>query len=202
MSISLRSLQAAANAGGWSVNELNALFDMRPAVLQNFLQGTFTSTSSTVLTTIGVGTQAAVASGSQLFVELQEGDQITEQGVWRVEGQLYLTGALIAIGAQVRVVASDGLTFLTAAGSYSQMEIDLCNNGAAPVSAYGFASTTASNIAAVTAVVSSVWISGIVQVLGYGNLGIQIAQNFSTGTAVTVGAGSWLTATAICNLEH
>ena len=202
MSASLRPIQAAANGAGLSVNEQQALIDIRPIYLQNFLQGTYSVTSSVTLATVGVGTQASIATGSQLWVELQESDMYTEQSTWQIEGMLYLTGALIGIGAQARLVAADGLTFVTAAGSFSQMEISLRNSGAADVSAYGFASTTASNTAAVTAVVSTISIRGMVQVLGYGSLAVQLAQNVSTGTAVTVNPGSYLNARSICQLEH
>lgn len=200
MAFSLRPIQAAMNSAGFSVNEMNALNDARPVVLQNFLQGTFTSTSSTTLTPIGVGTQASIAGGSQLYVELQESDNITEQGCWEIEGRLFLTGALVAIGAKVNLLAGDGLQILNT--GFSQFQIDLQNNGAAPVTATGFASATATNTASVTAVVSTVYFHGIVQVTSYGGLYVQLAQNVSTGTAITVGAGSFIKATSILNFEH
>jgi len=200
MSASLRPIQSAMNASGFPVNHQNMLNDVRPTILQNFLQGTYSVTSSTTLSQIGVGTQASIAAGSDLSIELQQGDQIAEQGTWIIEGRLFLTGVLVGIGAKVNLIAQDGLQILTAAGSYSQMEIDLNNTGAAPVSAYGFASATATNTASVTAVVASVYISGIVQLTNYGRLTAQIAQNVSTGTAIVVGAGSYLRAEAICQL--
>jgi len=197
MSASIRPINQALRGAGFSVNKDNGLYDIRPLVLQNFLQGTYSVTSSTTLAQIGVGTQASIGAGTDLSVELQEGDQITEQGTWLVEGRIFLTGALVGIGAKFNLVAQDGLQIVTA---NSQMEIDLSNSGAAPVSTYGFASATATNTASVTAVVSSIWFSGIVQVIGYGRLTAQIAQNVSTGTAVTVGYGSWIRAEAICQL--
>lgn len=200
MAFSLRPIQAAMNAGGFTVNQTNALNDTRPIVLQNFLQGTFTSTSSTVLTPIGVGTQASIAGGSQLYVELQESDSLTEQGVWEIEGRLFLTGALVAIGAKVNLLAGDGLQIVNT--GFSQFQIDLQNNGAAPVTAVGFASATATNTASATAVVTTVYFHGVVQVTGYGGLYVQLAQNVSTGTAITVGAGSFIKATSFCQFEH
>lgn len=200
MAFSMRSIQASLNAGGFSVNEVNAMTDSRPVVLQNFLQGTFTSTSSVTLTPIGVGTQAAIAAGSQLYVELQESDTITEQGCWEIEGRLFLTGALVGIGVKVNLLAGDGLQILNT--GFSQFEIDLKNTGASDIAAYGFASATATNTASVTAVVSTVFFHGIVQVTGYGGLYVQLAQNVSTGTAVTVGAGSFIKATSQCQFEH
>lgn len=199
MSASYRPIAQAMRGAGFPVNKENGLNDIRPIVLQNFIQGTYSVTSSATLAPVGVGTQAGIAAGSDLSVELQEGDQITEQGTYLIEGRLYLTGALVAIGAKINLVANDGLQIINT-GGFSQFQIDLNNSAAAPVSAYGFASATATNTAGTTAVVSTITFAGTVQVIGYGRLTVQFAQNVSTGTATVVGAGSYIRAEAICQL--
>ena len=202
MSMSTRSIQSAANAGGFSVNEQTALNDMRPIALQNYLRGTYSVTSSTVLANVGVGTQTSIASGSQLQVQVDGSEALSDAGVWQVEGELYLTGVLIAIGVQMRLAAQDGLLFNNT--GYSGVELLIQNNGAAPVLAYGFASTTATNTvgAGAPAVFTVAKFSGLIQMTGTGSLVVQVAQQTSTGTAIVVGAGSWIKATSVLPMEH
>src|ERR1041385_2318120 len=115
MSASLRPIQSAANAGGLSVHEQQALIDMRPIVLQNFMQNgaTYSVTSSTALANVGNGTQASIAAGSQLAVQINASEAVTCNGMWQIEGELYLTGVLVGIGIRVALphaVAGHSLT--------------------------------------------------------------------------------------------
>lgn len=201
MSASLRPIQSAANAGGLSVHEQQALIDMRPIILQNWMQNgaTYSVTSSTTLANVGNGTQVSIAAGSQLAVFPDASEAITCNGTWEIEGCLYMTGVLVGIGMKMAIAASDGLQFVTA---NSGLELILANTGASPVMAYGFASATLSTTVSTTAVFTVAKFSGTVQMLGTGMLSVQVAQNVSTGTAIVVGAGSWIKATSICQMEH
>lgn len=200
MSASLRPIQSAANAAGFSVHEQQALVDMRPIVLQNYLRGTYSVTSSAALANVGVGTQTTINAGSQLQVQVDASQALSDGGEWQVEGELYLTGVLVGIGAQMALAAQDGLRFANTGNS--GLELLLQNTGASPTLAYGFASATLSTTVAATAVFTVAKFSGFIQFLGTGSLVVQVAQNVSTGTAIVVGAGSWIKATSVLAMEH
>jgi len=201
MSASLRPIQSAANAGGLSVHEQQALVDMRPILLQNYLRGTYSVTSSTTLANVGVGTQASIASGSTLCLEIDPSEALTDGGAWEIQGELYMTGVLVGIGMKMALSAQDGLAFANTGNS--GLELLLQNTGAAPVLAYGFASSSLSTTVSGTAVFTVAKFSGVVQFTGgHGCLMVQVAQNVSTGTAIVVGAGSWVKATSILPMEH
>lgn len=200
MSMSLRAIQSAANAGGLNVPTQNALLNMRPVILQNYLRGTYSVTSSTTLANVGVGTQASIAAGSQLQVQVDNSILIADNGEWEIEGELYMTGVLVGIGMKMALAASDGLTFANTGNS--GLELLLQNTGTAPVLAYGFASAALSTTVSTTAVFTVAKFHGMVQFVGTGMLSVQAAQNASTGTAIVVGAGSWIKATAVLPMEH
>lgn len=200
MSASLRPIQSAANAAGFSVHEQNALLGMRPTVLQNYLRGTYSVTSSTTLANVGVGTQTTIAAGSQLQLQICSSLDVTDGGAWQIEGELYMTGVLVGIGMKMALAAMDGLQFANTGNS--GLELLLQDTGTAPVLAYGFASASLSTTVSTTAVFKVAKFSGVVQFLGEGALTVQVAQNASTGTAIVVGAGSWIKATSILPMEH
>lgn len=193
MSTSLRTIQSAMNASGWSVAEMNAFYDISPLTLQNYISATSNAVNtSTVLVDpfIAGASSAGPILGNCLMVELNESEGITANNTWYIEGHVAVT-TTGAAGIKLQLTTYDGLTLVTAASN-----IEYTINVNAAVGGAGVVAANAAFGATVAAV--SVDFSGIIQVLsGYGRIGLQFSQNASIATNTTLGPFGYIQAKAI-----
>lgn len=193
MAQSLRTIQAAMNAAGWSVAQMNAFFDINPTVLQNYLSGVTANvnTSTALVDAIVSGGSANTdILGNALQVELGESEMVGANNIWFVEGHFACTTNGTA-GLKVQLTAYDGLVLNTTTSQVAfVMNVNGASNGVgvvAPGTAFG---------ATVNAL--SVDFTAMIQITsGYGRLGIQFSQNVSTAVNTNIGPYGYIRAESL-----
>jgi hypothetical protein len=193
MATSMRTIQATMNGAGFSTNEMQALFDINPTILQNYLTGaTANVNASTALvdTFVSGNSSAGTILGNCLQVEFGEGTALSASNVWFVEGHCAVTTNGTA-GLKVQLTTYDGLTLVTG-NSFVSWVMNV--NGSA-----GGSGVTALNTpfgATVNAV--SLDFTAVIQVAsGYGRIGLQFSQNVSTAVNTSLGTYGYIRAESL-----
>jgi hypothetical protein len=188
MGNSLRGIQAAMTAGGFGYHKMNAMNAAFPTIVQNFLSTATANVASSVTFVDAVQSGITVPQmGQGLQIELGESGELGFFNWWEIEVHGIIATAATQ-GVQLRLQTYDGLV-LTSSTSISYV-FNTATAGIAVNQPVG----TGATAGAVNAV--SFDIQGIVQVSGYGRLGLQFTQAVSTAANTAISYGK-IKATAI-----
>ena len=189
MAISLRTIQAALNAGGFSVQEQNAMFNSQVFYLQNYLSTTTANNGTTTLADAIVSGSASAGPtlGMAMQVELGEYQLMSENNIWVIEAHFQVTTNATA-GIKFQVTTYDGLTILAASDFTNWINYTANTNpgATAPTSATVAGTTTPNTPISVqnaNLTVASIDLFGLVRVNGYGRIGLQFAQAAASGNS-------------------
>lgn len=183
MAVSLRTLQSAMSGAGFNTNQMQAMYDINPTVLQNYLTtatANVNNSATLVDAVISGGASNTNILGNALQVEIGEATIMTANNVWFIEGHVAVNTAATQ-GLKVQLTTYDGLTLVTAMSNVSWV---FNVNGAA--SSSGVTAFNTPFGAAVNAV--SVDFQAMVTVAsGYGRIGLQFSQQAATAANTSLG---------------
>jgi hypothetical protein len=169
MGNSLRGIQAALTAAGFGYHKMNSINAAFPTVLQNFLPSTTGANGTTTLADAVLSGVTAPTMGQSLQVELSELGEFGFSNWWEIELHATCTTNGTS-GLKLQLTAYDGLVIQS-----STLPLSFVYNTAAG-STLSTATAIGSTSTATTTNALSFDIQGLVQIAGYGRLGLQFAQ--------------------------